>query len=176
LSYQQYLAFLPGLMRGLAISANYTWTGSEAADLPGRTGCAAEGLPTFLCSRPDLQRQASNLYNITPTYTRGRLFVSVGMTYNGSSIYQYAYTTAGDPSYLGPKGPAGDVYFYPHFQLDAQASFKMPRGFTFQLAGLNLTNEVFGFYMGSPQYVLQREYYGPTIQVGLRWSPPREKK
>ena len=177
LTYQQYLSFLPGLLHGAAISANYTWTASEAADLPGRSFCGDQNpaLPNYLCSRPPLQRQARNLYNVGPTYTRGRLFVHVGISYNGASIYQYAYTVAGDPSLLGPRGPAGDVYFYPHFQLDAQGSFKLPKGFTWQVGALNITNEVFGFYMGSPQYVLQREYYGPTIQTGLRWSPRREK-
>ncbi len=28
--------------------------------------------------------------------------------------------------------------------------------------GLNLINEVFGFFNGGPQYVVQREYYHPT--------------
>jgi hypothetical protein len=40
--------------------------------------------------------------------------------------------------------------------------------------GLNLNNEVFGFYNGSTQYMIQREYYGPTFAAGMRWSP-REK-
>jgi len=36
--------------------------------------------------------------------------------------------------------------------------------------GLNLNNEVFGFYNGSPQYVVQREFYKPTFAAGVRWS------
>jgi hypothetical protein len=47
-------------------------------------------------------------------------------------------------------------------------------GLSFVAYGLNLNNEVFGFYNGSTQYVLQREYYGPTFAAGMRWSP-REK-
>ena len=39
--------------------------------------------------------------------------------------------------------------------------------------GLNLTNEVFGFYNGSPEYVLQREFYKPTFAVGVQWNPGR---
>jgi hypothetical protein len=45
----------------------------------------------------------------------------------------------------------------------------------FMMYGLNLTNEVFGFYNGSPQYMVQREYYQPTIAAGFRWSPSHEK-
>jgi hypothetical protein len=41
--------------------------------------------------------------------------------------------------------------------------------------GLNLNNEVFGFYNGSPQYMVQREYYRPTVSAGFRWSPLRER-
>ena len=36
---------------------------------------------------------------------------------------------------------------------------------------LNLNNEVFGFYNGSEQFPIQREYYNRTISAGLRWTP-----
>jgi len=38
----------------------------------------------------------------------------------------------------------------------------MYRGLELIVSGLNLTNEVFGFYNGSTTNVLQREYYKPT--------------
>jgi hypothetical protein len=28
---------------------------------------------------------------------------------------------------------------------------------------------VFGFYFGSPIYPIQREYYHPTVALGMRW-------
>ena len=54
-------------------------------------------------------------------------------------------------------------------------SYRLPKGFEFYAQGLNLTNEVFGFYYGSPQYVVQREYYHPTYGGGLRWTSHHEK-
>jgi hypothetical protein len=42
--------------------------------------------------------------------------------------------------------------------------------------GLNVTNEVFGFYQGSPQFMIQREYYKPTYAFGFRWNPTFEHK
>jgi hypothetical protein len=30
---------------------------------------------------------------------------------------------------------------------------------------------VFGFYNGSTQYVVQREFYKPTFAFGVRWNP-----
>ncbi len=41
-------------------------------------------------------------------------------------------------------------------------------------SGLNLTNEVFGFYNGSAIYPVQREYYKPTASFGMRWSQASE--
>jgi hypothetical protein len=42
-------------------------------------------------------------------------------------------------------------------------------------SGLNMNNEVFGFYNGSPEYMTQREYYEPTFSFGLRWNPHHEQ-
>jgi TonB-dependent receptor len=163
LAYLQQFSSLPGALGGLGLAANYTYTYSQASGLPGRS------------DTPALQRQAPNSFNIGPSYDRGRVSVHVGMTYNGPMIYQYQYQTSTDTSDLGLKGPAGDIYLYPHFQLDAQVSYRIGHGLTALVNGENLTNEVFGFYTGSPIYVDQREYYKPTISVGFRWYPLQEK-
>jgi hypothetical protein len=59
--------------------------------------------------------------------------------------------------------------------VDAQASIRLTHGFSAIVYGLNLTNEVFGFYQGSPIYLVQREYYKPTFAGGIRWSLPTER-
>lgn len=51
---------------------------------------------------------------------------------------------------LGLTGPLGDNYFYSRLQVDAQGIYRLPKGFTAVVYGLNLTNEVFGFNNGSP--------------------------
>ncbi len=60
-------------------------------------------------------------------------------------------------------------------QVDAQGSVRFAQGLDFIMYGLNLNNEVFGFYQGTPQYMIQCEYYRPTVAAGFRWSPLREK-
>jgi hypothetical protein len=60
--------------------------------------------------------------------------------------------------------------------VDAQGSFRMYRGLQLVASGLNLTNEVFGFYNGSPHNVLQREYYKPSYSLGLRYTFSNEPK
>jgi hypothetical protein len=54
--------------------------------------------------------------------------------------------------------------------VDAQASYRLGKGIEVYAQGLNLNNEVFGFYYGSLQYIAQREYYHPTYGGGLRWT------
>ena len=47
----------------------------------------------------------------------------------------------------------------------------MYKNLSFFAYGLNLSNEVFGFYQGSPNYPIQREFYKPTVAFGMRsWS------
>jgi hypothetical protein len=169
LAYIQHLTFLPGLMSGLGISANYGYTHSTTSGVPLRTDF------------PALQRQAPNTWNVSPTYDRGRLSLRVGISHNDANIFSYNCSnlnTDGTPNPvpLGIKGPNGDTYLYAHTQLDAQGAFRMYRGLQLIVAGLNLTNEVFGFYNGSPQYPIQREFYKPSYMFGLRYTFASETK
>jgi TonB-dependent receptor len=171
-AYLEHLSMLPGALKGLGISANYSYTTSRASGLPGRS------------DHPRLLRNAPNTWNISPTYDMGRVSVRLGLSYNQANISSYAYqdgTLLADgvtPSSATPgglKGPFSDQYFYSHLQVDAEGSIKLGHGLTYVMSGLNLTNEVFGFYQGSPQYMVQREFYRQTIEAGFRWSPVREK-
>jgi TonB-dependent receptor len=166
-AYQQHLTFLPGALAGIGMSANYSYTNSSTDGVPGRT------------DKPALQRQAPHTWNISPTYDRGRISARLGLSYNAANIFQYNYSNLNsdgtpNPQPLGIKGPNGDVYLYSHLQVDAQASFRMYRGLHFIVSGLNLTNEVFGFYQGSEIYPIQREYYKPSYIFGLRYTLSNE--
>jgi len=166
-SYLQHLSFLPGKWGGLGISANYGYTDSRASGLSGRS------------DHPRLLRNAPNTWNISPTYDRGRFSIRVGLSYNQANIASYSFqdgTGGSDATLGGLKGPFGDVYFYSHLQVDAQGSVRLGKGLSFIAYGLNLTNEVFGFYQGSSQFMIQREYYQPTYAAGFRWNPSFEKR
>jgi TonB-dependent receptor len=160
ISYQQRLSYLPGVLSGAGIAANYSFTASQAHGIPGRS------------DSPALLRDAPNSWNISPTYDAKRFSMRVGMTYDDAMIYAYQWSDGADS--VGVKGPAGDNYLYAHYQFDTQASYKLPKGFEVYGYGLNLNNEVFGFYNGSPKYVVQREYYHPTYAGGIRWTSHHE--
>lgn len=158
--YLQHFTSLPGFLGGLGLAANYSYTNSQASGLPGRS------------DSPQLLRQAPNTFNLSPTYDKGRLSIRAGFAYNQASIFAYQFTD-GTPG--GVNGPLGDQYLYTHFQTDLQGSYRLRYGFTLLAYGLNLNNEMFGFYNGQKPYFVQREYYMPTLGLGLRWSPTHEK-
>ena len=185
LNFQQHFTYLPGFLSGLGLSANYSYAASRAHNVN----------PGLRIDSPALLRQAPHTWNISPTYDRGRVSLRVGMAYNDANIFAYFFnaclngeqvTSNGtcipnandpvpDPTPGGVRGPSGDQYLYAHYQVDAQGSVYLGRGFTAIAQGLNLNNEVFGFYFGSTPYFSQREYYKPSYTFGLRWELGRER-
>ena len=189
IAYIQHFTQLPGLFSGLGVSANYGYTSSAVAFQPyidPATVSATAGLVSGPNRGPEganpaLIGQAPNSYNLSPTYDRRKLSVRLGMTYNQANLAAYQYSTTNNGPITqgggggGTTGPNGDNYFYSHLQIDLQGSYALPKGFTFVMYGLNLNNEVFGFYNGSGIYPVQREFYRPQFGGGLRWSPRHER-
>ncbi len=169
-AWQQHFTSLPGLLKGFGVSANYSYTTSQAKfPIDPNTGN-----PTRMDS-PALLRQAPNNWNFDTTYDKGPISARLGLTHNDRNIFFYNFQDGADG---GINGPNGDVYYYPHTQVDAQVSYRIPRGHGvhFIVSMLNLNNEVFGFYQGSEQFPIQREYYSRTISGGLRWTSNSEVK
>ena len=169
-AWEQRLSFLPGLLKGFGVAANYSYTTSRVTFPASFNGGRTDHAP--------LQRQAPNNYNIGVTYDKGRFSGRFAMSHNDASIASYFWAQPGgvNPSdrILGLRGPNGDQYFYAHTQFDVQASYRVHKGLSVVGYGLNLSNEVFGFYQGSPQYPIQREFYHPTFSLGLRWTSAPE--
>jgi TonB-dependent receptor len=169
-AWQQHLTFLPGLLSGAGVAANYSYTTSKASfPIDPNTGTVTRS------DSPPLLRQAPNNWNFDVTYDKGPLSARMGLTHNDRSIFAYNFIEGQD---LGLKGPNGDVYYYPHTQVDAQVNYRLPHahGIHAVVSMLNLTNEVFGFYQGSEQFPIQREYYSRTISAGLRWTSNSDVK
>jgi TonB-dependent receptor len=171
-AWEQRFSFLPGLLNGFGIAANYSYTQSRVVFPTTFDGGRTDNAP--------LQRQAPNTWNFNLTYDKSRLSVRFAISHNDANIaaYQYVHDPANpqndrDPI-VGLKGPTGDQYFYAHTQYDIQGSYRIRRGLQFVASGLNLSNEVFGFYNGSGIYPVQREFYKPTVSFGFRWTSAAE--
>ncbi len=168
--WEQRFSFLPGILGGFGINANYSHTASQVTFPANFDGGRTD--------KPPLDRNSPNDYNVNVTYDKGRLSGRFAISHNDQSIAAYQWNTSTGPSndpILGLRGPTGDNYFYPHTQFDAQANYRLYRGLQVVVSGLNLSNQVFGFYNGSPIYPVQREYYRPTTSFGLRWSLTPER-
>jgi len=149
-NWAEHLTFLPGVLAGFGFDANYTRVSSKVQiDSTGR--------------QAQLLRQAPDLANIALTYARGALSGEVAWTYNGANIAAY-----GD----GTPTAGGDNYFYAHSQIDASLIFSVTPAAQLQLQALNLNNAVFGFFNGTPDHAfnIQREYYGRTFYVGMKYG------
>ena len=171
-AFQQHFTYLPGLLNGTGLSANYGYSASKAMGLAvlGRS------------DEPALLRQAPHTWNVSPTYDKRGFSARLGLSYNAANIFAYQYNDGNAGAYDptsnsggGIHGPNGDQYLYAHLQVDLQATYRLPKGFTAVGYGLNLTNEVFGFYNGDPSTPVQREYYRQTFGGGLRWTPTHER-
>ncbi len=163
LSFQQHFSYLPGVLKGLGLTANYSYTASREKGLPLRT------------DHPTTIDQAPNTWKISPTYDTKRISARIGLAYDQASLFSYnyvspTYVAGADASGLGPAGPSGDIWTLTHFQVDAQVSYRFYKGLRAVVSGLNLNNEVFGYYQGSTPFVNQREYYKPTYTGGLRYT------
>lgn len=169
-AWEQRFSFLPGFLSGFGVSANYSYTSSQATFPAGFNGSRID--------QPALQRQAPNNWNAGLTYDKRRFSMRFAVSHNDASIFQYAYVHVDAPTdkdpFFGLKGPLGDIYLYAHTQFDVQGSYRLAKGFSFIASGLNLSNEVFGFYQGSKIYPIQREYYKPTVSFGVRWTSAAE--
>ena len=160
--YSQRLASLPGALAGLGFDVNWTHTESSA-QLLSDTASTAAGLGHPVARTVKLPRQSPDIANVALTYDRGRWSARAAWQYQGANITSY-----GD----GTSTANGDTYFYAHSQIDASVIITLLGDTQLQLQGLDLNNAVFGFFNGTPgtRYGIQREYYGRTFLVGLKYG------
>src|SRR5215469_16800546 len=131
----------------MGVTANSGYTGSRA-NFPAGSGRS---------DHPTLLRTAPNNWNFDVTYDKKGVSARMGLTHNDALLWSYGFQ---DGAVGGIHGPLGDTYLYPHTQVDAQLSYSIPgsHGLQAVVSGLDLNNEVFGFYHGGERYPIQREY------------------
>jgi TonB-dependent receptor len=156
------LDFVPGLPRELGFDVNWTQVYSRAAvSKDTATTAATLGNPVVRYAR--LPRQSNSLGNFALTYDSRRISARAAWQYQGESIDSY-----GD----GSATPSGDGWFLPHSQLDASVTLELRSDVALQILGLDLNNAVFGFSNGNSQaqYTAQREYYGRSLIVSVKYA------
>jgi TonB-dependent receptor len=149
-AYQQNLSFLPGVLSGLGVYANYTFTRS-AAKIQARqalTGTEEIRLPG----------QARHVGNFSLAYNRNKINVRLSANFNG----EYITEIGGDSS--------EDLYVKDRIQIDATASYTIASKLRFFVEFLNITNQPFEVYQGSKERYVQREFYSWWSRAGLKFD------
>jgi TonB-dependent receptor len=147
--WRERLSFLPGVLSGLGIDANGTWSHS-ATSTPTRSSMV-------------LPRSAEWTGNVTGSYAIGRVTARVAYQWVGTFI---------DKVGNGLNDPVnGDKWMMAHAQVDGSLNVSLPGRAEVVFEGINLNNEPFGYYLGpNKRNFSQREYYGTTALVLMRWG------
>jgi len=151
IAWQQNLTFLPGLLRGLGLNANYTYTKSES-DIPSRPGVKIQ-----------IPGQTGNAANLGVFYDRGPVSFRVGGNYSGKFL-----------STINPNTPLGDTRTLARLQWDASGSVAITSKAKIFMEAINLTNTPLRATVGDrdnrggggddPSF----EFYKTWFMVGLK--------
>ncbi|MBI1406706.1 MAG: TonB-dependent receptor [Caulobacter sp.] len=142
-NYQQALTFLPGMLDGVLVGFNYTYTDAEG-DIVGRT------IP--------LPSSSKNTYNAMLGYEKGPVSVRFSATYRDLYLDELG-SSAGT-----------DRYVKDHIQYDASAKYRITRNAQLFLELVNLGDAPYVAYQNGPgrKRLLQYEEYSWTAKAGVK--------
>ncbi len=146
-NWQQQFTFLPGLLSGLGIFANYTWADAEIKLREAYAGRSVMPLPG----------QSRHTWNIAAFYERGPVNLRVSYTKRSDYLDE-----------INADEPALDFYWEGRGQLDATGSFQISRNITMFVEAKNLTNSPGVRYYGSRNRVGEYEKFGYTLFGGVK--------
>jgi len=147
---QQQLRFLPGVLGGLGVYANYTYTQSETTLADGSTNV--------------FPGQADHIFNAALSYERAGFSGQLSLNYTGEFLDEFA----GDGA---SADRANDVFIADRWGLDASASYQIgTTGVSAYLELVNLLNEPLVVYQGDEARTRQVEYYEPWGWIGVRFQ------
>ena len=149
LSWQQQFTFLPGILSGFGIFANYTYTRSSDIDLgPGVERDDIDVLPF----------QMEHVGNLALNYERGGLNARIAANFSGQFIEE-----VGSSSDL-------DEWRDGFTQWDFSASQRFMKKFDVFFEWNNIFNQGLYNYIGVTTRSRSYEINGSTINLGLKWS------
>jgi TonB-dependent receptor len=143
-NWEQRFKNLPGFLGGLGASANYTFVDSRIEIRPGEFST--------------LPSASKNTWNVSAFYE------DYGLT-----LRLAAYSTSADLFSIGTQ-KSGDVWNATRTSMDFGSSYAFAEHWSAYFNAKNLLNTPHKFYQGTFERVIQREFYGQTYQVGVRFD------
>ncbi|BDD09897.1 TonB-dependent receptor [Fulvitalea axinellae] len=148
LAFQHNFDYLPGVLGGLGLYANYTYTKSEAFGFVVRD--EEDGL--------SLPQTAENTWNLSVSYERKRLSMRLSINYTSDYLDELS------------EKEFEDAYYDKQFFMDFNASYSFTKNWRWFIEANNLTNQPLRYYQSSSDQVRQMEYYGPRFNMGVKFD------
>jgi TonB-dependent receptor len=143
-NWEQRFKDLPGFLGGLGASANYTFVDSRFEIRPGEFST--------------LPSASKNTWNAAAFYEQ-----------YGLGLRVVAYSTSADLFSIGNQKSA-DVWNATRTSMDFGSTYAFTEHWTAYFNAKNLLDTPHKFYQGTYERVIQREFYGQTYQLGVRFD------
>jgi TonB-dependent receptor len=143
-NWEQRFKDLPGFLGGLGASANYTFVDSRIEIRPGEFST--------------LPSASKNTWNVAAFYER-----------DGLGLRVVAYSTSADLFFIGTQ-KSQDVFNATRTSADFGSTYAITRNLVAYFNAKNLLDTPHKFYQGTFERVIQREFYGQTYQLGVRFD------
>jgi len=143
-NWEQRFKDLPGFLGGLGASANYTFVDSAIEIRPGENST--------------LPSASKNTWNVAAFYEQ-----------SGLGLRVVAYSTSADLFTIGSTR-SGDVWNATRTSMDFGSTYAFAEHWSAYFNAKNLLNTPHKFYQGTYERVIQREFYGQTYQLGVRFD------
>jgi TonB-dependent receptor len=151
ISYQQFFDFLPGLLSGLGVQANYTYVDSSVSNPFSTPG---SNIP----EQVPLEKLSKHSYNIVGLYEKGPVTARVAWSWRSSYLDQTTGSGAnGIPQYARP-----------YASLDASLSFDLNKHLAVSVDAVNINNRMNVLYIGTPAAPLQYQLNDRRFGLSLR--------
>lgn len=146
LSYQQQFTFLPGLLKGLGLNANYTLINAHG-DFGGKARLSGNEVPNFV----------PRTGNVSVSWRYGRFTTLVLYNYTGHYITNYSAASIGRNLYRAKRSI-----------VNLGVTYRLRPSLSLACDVSNVFNEPQAFYRGIPDQMQSTILTGTTITFGVR--------
>ncbi len=157
LAWQQQLTFLPGVLSGLGIYANYSHIYSEAKIIVPEE------------RRIRLPKQAPNIYNIALSYDRKGFSGQISYSYRDTWLHSVGGSSSA-PSISQVSDVFLDRYLMHSGQLDLTLTQQITPNLRVFANFNNLTNQSHQHYFYDPIYPYRNSFHSWWSNIGIRYS------
>ena len=151
LAFQRKLDFFDAeFLRNFSIMLNYTYTYSKTQGVYNEDGEERSDVK--------LPGTAPHMFNASLAWENSRFSARLSLNGTGSYIDE-----VGGDSFE-------DLYYDRQLFLDANASYRVGKGFRIFAEANNLTNQPLRYYQGTRSRMAQLEYYQGSFNLGVKWD------